>query len=846
MPGSSPEGIRDGHRYYIGKSVYDVSDPTTPRNIGYLVSLNDFGATWAVQSNLLYRTSGTVLQVWNVENLARPAVVGQLDLKDVSFSKVIPASGRMYYLGNGTSTGAAIIGILDVSDPAHPVERGRYLGAANAQEFVVKGSHIYVAGMNGGLQIIDIASAPMLTRVRTVTGTAVSRVALGDAPLLIARDDNTGVNIFDITDPANPIKRSSIPRKRTISDELRFNEVVRGTTLFSYENGLVVAYSLADRTTPKRLGEIEIGRDMFIMALRFAGNMALMGESWVREFSQPQKGLVVMDFTDPLKPVRVTALETSGGVNNLEIMGQTAYVRGKAGALHIVDITDIRKPVMISTTLVPGDYSERLLPTGRRVYITSYRSLLIYDVSNPSKPVRRGTFSGINVKAESEQPILNFVASDALLVGSKAFGPTSEKDHTSQIYDASDPSRLIEKASVAGRPLLMLSNLLYTAMGERLHVFNITDPASPKLISNIARRSNQYSGVGRIEGDLLVTDTDIFDITDPTSPKLSPRRNTLRGDPEQLKDYTLRGNYVYWCHGYPGLIISEAVPGDSFVDEFSEQTSTNWMRWDPTASGAGRASFANVTDGYTVSAPGLEDLSRKVGIVRAGANMADVEAEVEVSNWLAGPDHRPIIALQVRGGVNLNSTGSWYTAFLSPGSLSQDDPSRSPFLPHLAIAKVAGTGSSNIVRCEFPEGSFQPTNRYILALHARGPNLKTCLYAVQQHGQRKLLAELYAHDAELKEGFIGVYSFDPSAGKPVQFTIHRFSATGTTSRPWLKWEANKVVWGAWSGEFVLESSGSLDGTFTPAQEATRTSQDGLIRFVEPKTSQPREFFRLKR
>ncbi len=90
---------------------------------------------------------------------------------------------------------------------------------------------------------------------------------------------------------------------------------------------------LSDPRDPKTLSQIHLGGGF---AVALSGNLALVAAA--------DKGLAVIDVTDPKAPVLKSVLDTSGEARDVAASGSTAFVADGPGGLLAVDIADPAAP----------------------------------------------------------------------------------------------------------------------------------------------------------------------------------------------------------------------------------------------------------------------------------------------------------------------------------------------------------------------------------------------------------------------------------------------------------------------------------------------------------------------
>ncbi|MEQ1744128.1 MAG: choice-of-anchor B family protein [Saprospiraceae bacterium] len=153
----------------------------------------------------------------------------------------------------GTSKGLSIV---DVSDPAQPVQRFAVPGITNNwREVKTWAGFAYVSteGINGGITIVDLRSLPDTVASKIWYGpgadTLIRRshaLACAEGHLYIFGGTQWGTVICDLADPWNPAVKS-ITNKEYVHDGY-----IRGDTLWASEiyAGRFAAFDVSDKTNP--------------------------------------------------------------------------------------------------------------------------------------------------------------------------------------------------------------------------------------------------------------------------------------------------------------------------------------------------------------------------------------------------------------------------------------------------------------------------------------------------------------------------------------------------------------------------------------------------------------------
>ena len=96
------------------------------------------------------------------------------------------------------------LSILDISNPASPVQVGFFDTPGSAEGVAVSGSYVYVADWDAGLRVIDMSdpTAPVEVGSLSTSGYA-SGVTVSGGYAYVA-DHGAGLSVIDVSDPRNP------------------------------------------------------------------------------------------------------------------------------------------------------------------------------------------------------------------------------------------------------------------------------------------------------------------------------------------------------------------------------------------------------------------------------------------------------------------------------------------------------------------------------------------------------------------------------------------------------------------------------------------------------------------
>lgn len=257
-----------------------------------------------------------------------------------------------------------------------------------AQDVIVNDTLLYIAQGEGGLSIINVADRknPALISARTtdLQGYAF-KIERKNSVIFIATG-NFGASIVDVTDPYNPVNLyNNLPTKPGR------NFHVMGDFLFTAvgQSGFNIA---------------EIGsepRDPDFRATNstpgYCQSVVTTADTNYLLVACGEMGFAMLDISDfqlGFGTYRVCGWKDTPGYAvdiTLHPTEPVAFLACGTGGLVIVNYSDTSN-IKIISTYSSGGYAKEVMYENNKVYLTTEtRGLQIFDVTNPSAPVRIGT-----------------------------------------------------------------------------------------------------------------------------------------------------------------------------------------------------------------------------------------------------------------------------------------------------------------------------------------------------------------------------------------------------------------------------------------------------------------------
>jgi len=229
----------------------------------------------------------------------------------------VDVSGNIAYFGNG-----GYLEVVDISDPANPIELGKVLTPSEVYGIAVSGSYAYVADGWKGLRIIDVStpSSPVEVGFFDTGGYAWS-VAVSGSYAHVA-DGSDGLRIIDVSTPSSPVEAGFFD---TGGDA--WSVAVSGS--YAYVADGADGLRIIDVTTPS--SPVEVG---FYDTGGYAYGVAVSGS--YAYVADKYDGLRIIDVSTPSNPTEVGFYDTGGSAWSIAVSGDLVYVADGYDGLYII------------------------------------------------------------------------------------------------------------------------------------------------------------------------------------------------------------------------------------------------------------------------------------------------------------------------------------------------------------------------------------------------------------------------------------------------------------------------------------------------------------------------------
>jgi len=271
----------------------------------------------AIRGKTAYLVVGTKgLLIVDVSDPAKPLEIGAHSTR--GYAQAVAVYGDYAYIAN---RGEGLT-ILDVSDPTRPFEVGMLDTQGSAQDVVVSGTIAYVADQRGGLQIIDVGrpEAPRLLATFDTIGHAEALAVLDDTVFIAVGD--AGLELVNVSVPSMPQAIASIELRGDASDVVISDGLAYVAAGF---RGIRIV-DLSDITSLIEVGYLSTDGEARGLALS-------SGFLYVAERSE---GLSVFSLADPGGGSLVARIDTPGEAISVAVVNGYAYVADREKGMQII------------------------------------------------------------------------------------------------------------------------------------------------------------------------------------------------------------------------------------------------------------------------------------------------------------------------------------------------------------------------------------------------------------------------------------------------------------------------------------------------------------------------------
>ncbi len=457
-----------------GLRIVNVSQPAQPVEIGYFPTQAD---GLALVGSYVYLLGGYGVQIVDASQPALPALV-----KSMQWYIFYQAAlfGQTLVLSNPWDG----VHLMDVSDPANPVEIGawRQPGAGLA----AAGQHMAAIAEGSTLDILDTTdpSAPHMLASHALPGQVQSVAAAGTyIYAAYASGTTVGLSVFDAT-PGGPVLLDAGQQRGWIYDLA----AAGGRLYLADQTGDLLIFDSVPGSAPVQAGVVDAPG--VVMKIALSGVYAYLLEN---TDGNQARDLRIVNIADPAHPLSVGVVAVPDGAADLAYDAGYVYVVGQGFGLQIVNASDPENPGLAGSLPAAGDIRQVAVAGG-------YAFLGESEFWNGSAWVGGGNLRVVNVANPAAPQIVSVTG-----LGSD-----------------------IEALAVAG-------GYAYLAVDRTdLKIVSLANPANPLLVASLFRTGIADIALQAGKAYLALNDTvsgglAIVDVSTPAVPALAGQFGALAG-----------------------------------------------------------------------------------------------------------------------------------------------------------------------------------------------------------------------------------------------------------------------------------------------------------------------------
>ena len=399
-------------------------------------------------------------------------------------SNLTVRDGRAYVAGT-TTTNTGAVWTMDVSNAAAGQSK-TILGTTPVQAdlLATNGHYVYVAEAGVGLHVLDVGTPAAPVEVGTLALTEHPHdMVYANGVVYVAAQ--ASLYAIDVGDPAHPAVTTNLNGLgQNYLSLAQCNEYLVGYEDGSYLN----VFDITDPLHPSRI----------LSGWTFGDPPLVMTCVDKHLYSVGQKGLTIVDMSDPASPQPLGSEPLSGSPGGIEVYDGVAYITVRDGNLsyeiRAVDVHDPANPVTIATVPILSEARAVAVDNGRIYLASGAKGILSFSNASLLDNVRRGQrmFSG-GMRLDGIATRVASAAGIAYLAGAQSLYALDVKDAQHPLLGGRvDLPTTSLNSSGAPRALLVRGGFAYVGKPySALWTFDIGDPAAMYLSSQV---TDQHAG----------------------------------------------------------------------------------------------------------------------------------------------------------------------------------------------------------------------------------------------------------------------------------------------------------------------------------------------------------------
>lgn len=575
-----------------GVHVVDASNPAEPRKLSTMLtdSAQNISDLLVTYPTAFVADRDTGLYVIDLTDPQNPIKQAHLPPREPGANLSLAQSGQHLLVAQNRQRGPFFTGelldVIDVRDPAKPSLLNTISLRGEPSRIAVNGHYAYLAewapysstGFPGIIEIFDLTDPanPRSLAPYDCHGD-VDNLSVSDERLFfsVSERDRLGVNgplqlqVFDIRAPDRPYRIGSYAFPSMILGGFQWSTVGDHLLLTGLHDDIPIL-DIGRPAALKRQSNTDTpGLAMDVAVLPENPGWAVVADG--------SKGIRLYDVQVPDQPRLAGSVPIStGSAERLSMDGSIAYVAAREGGLKIFDVANPQLPKLIHTQRITNsnyfatDITEVMVRSGKAFLADANGGIRIFDVQSPEAPKELGAWpsNGTTMRIASLGDLLVLACGGAGL----------------QIVDVSNPqvplalSQVQTLGTIAA--VAIHGDRAYVADGvDGFTILDLSHPATPSVLGSAPgpclARDIVVSGPLAYVGDAYAG-IRVFDCTDVSHPR--EIGGTTAADAWGL---ALLGDRVLAAGGYSGLWTFAAIAKPLKLELISgSETNTRVLRLD--------------------------------------------------------------------------------------------------------------------------------------------------------------------------------------------------------------------------------------------------------------------------
>ncbi len=364
----------------------------------------------SVHGNVCLTGSGNLLTLLNISSLREPSIYSRLYFSDVIHEiKIIDSLAFI-------AAGYAGLVILDISDPAHPLEISSYMTTSKVTDIIIDEEVVFIA--SGHIYALNAHNPNALYLLGIYDRISTEKPFLVD-DLLYATYDMYGLQRVNVSNPAEMY----LERSYTLGGGTDTGRRVKDIAVID-EFAFLACFAHGFMS-------IALGSGSMLSRINTPGySFAVETNDSIAFVSDNTGGLRIIDINDPFELREILSLDTLAIVTSSFLEGTTLFVCDHTYGINIYDVSELAYPTLLASFDLGGPPQSCTLFNDYFVMAECHSGIGIYDLRDTTELISRfaGDFKAYTVAVK-----------DSLILFTKS------KTHTASFItiDASDPADLI-------------------------------------------------------------------------------------------------------------------------------------------------------------------------------------------------------------------------------------------------------------------------------------------------------------------------------------------------------------------------------------------------------------------